>query len=541
MRCAIYARVSTVRQAEQNISIPDQIRRVRHYAEAKDMDVGAEFVELGMSARNDRRPEFQAMIDEACKTPKPFDVILVHSFSRFFRDEVHFELYRRQLENHGVAVISITQEMSDGPGGEFTRRIIALTDEMRSKEDAKHVKRGMIENARQGFWNGASAPFGYKAVAAEKRGDKIKKKLAPDPQMAEMVKLIFTLFLTGDGKSGPLGIKNIAVWLNTRGHKTPRNGAYYTSRVHAILTNETYIGTAWYNRTNTATGEKRPRSEWVKVSVPVIIAQSTFQRVQMLLHARRPSITPPRLSNSKVLLSGLARCEGCGKSMMMVTGKGGAYRYYKCSAKCLKGRCEGDVAMTIREEKLDKFIMEALTQKLLTPKRTRSIVAAIAKRREDGRSETSHGLNQLRGQLSQATRRTRNLLAALADGIAGDTALFQEALTKAETERAELISLITVQEAQVKQALKPISAEEAKTASTKLKQLITEAPADLKKRYIRAFVSDIVVGKSEIKISGSKDALAEAMSGEPLAHLAAAQGPVRSFEREWCTQQDSNL
>jgi hypothetical protein len=144
-------------------------------------------------------------------------------------------------------------------------------------------------------------------------------------------------------------------------------------------------------------------------------------------------------------------------------------------------------------------------------------------------------------QLSQATKRTRNLLAALADGIAGDTELFKEMLTKAETERTELIQLISVQEAQIKGALKPISAEEAKIASTKLKQLITQAPADLKNRYIRAFVSDIVVGKSEIKISGSKDALAEAISGEPLAHLAAASGPVRSFEREWCGREDSNF
>ncbi len=127
-----------------------------------------------------------------------------------------------------------------------------------------------------------------------------------------------------------------------------------------------------------------------------------------------------------------------------------------------------------------------------------------------------------------------NLLTALADSIAGDTELFKEMLTKAETERAELIGLIAVQEARVKAALKPISAAEAKVASTKLKQLITGAPADLKKRYIRAFVSDIVVGKSEIVISGSKDALAEAISGEPLEHLAAATGPVRSFEREWC-------
>jgi len=54
------------------------------------------------------------------------------------------------------------------------------------------------------------------------------------------------------------------------------------------------------------------------------------------------------------------------------------------------------------------------------------------------------------------------------------------------------------------EALKPISDDEANIASAKLKQMIVDAPADLKKRYIRAFVSEIVVGKSEIVITGIK-------------------------------------
>jgi DNA invertase Pin-like site-specific DNA recombinase len=44
-------------------------------------------VEPGASATDDRRPEFQRMIDAATVKPPAFDVILVHSFSRFFRDQ----------------------------------------------------------------------------------------------------------------------------------------------------------------------------------------------------------------------------------------------------------------------------------------------------------------------------------------------------------------------------------------------------------------------------------------------------------------------
>lgn len=54
-------------------------------------------------------------------------------------------------------------------------QIMALFDEHQSKENAKHVLRAMNENARQGFWNGASPPIGYRIVAAEQRGSKTKK------------------------------------------------------------------------------------------------------------------------------------------------------------------------------------------------------------------------------------------------------------------------------------------------------------------------------------------------------------------------------
>ena len=107
------------------------------------------------------------------------------------------------------------------------------------------------------------------------------------------------------------------------------------------------------------------------------------------------------------------------------------------------------------------------------------------------------------------------------------------AVNRSLNRRLELLRLIDAQEAQIRESLKSITIDQAKIASANVTRLLKEAPADLKKRYVRAFVSEIVVGKTEIVISGPKDALAEAIAGEPLTHLAAASGPVRSFVREW--------
>src|SRR3981189_1894202 len=107
-------------------------------------------------------------------------------------------------------------------------------DEYQSKENAQHVIRSMKENARQGFWNGATAPLGYKLVEAEKRGEKIKKKLDIDPVEVETVRLIYKLYLHGDGSSGALGVKEVVKWLNRNGHRTRRGECFGAATAHNI-------------------------------------------------------------------------------------------------------------------------------------------------------------------------------------------------------------------------------------------------------------------------------------------------------------------
>ena len=196
----------------------------------------ADYVEPGASATDDRRPEFQRMIDAATAKPPAFDVILVHSFSRFFRDQFQLEFYVRRLAKNGVRLVSITQELGDDPMSNMIRQITALFDEYQSKENAKHTLRAMKENARQGFWNGALPPIGYRIVeAAEQRGHRTKKTLEIDPIQAETVRLIFRLAREGNGSSGPMGVKSIAKHLNESGIRTRDGGRWGVDAVHKVL------------------------------------------------------------------------------------------------------------------------------------------------------------------------------------------------------------------------------------------------------------------------------------------------------------------
>lgn len=202
--------VSTGRQAESDLSIPDQRRQRADFCAARGWEVAAEFVDAGLSGTDDNRPQLQRLLDIATAGGAPFDAVVVHSFSRFARDHFALECHVRRLRNHGIRLVSITQDLGDDPMSVMVRQVFALFDEYQSKENAKHVLRAMQENARQGFLNGAAAPYGYTMVTAEQRGGKTKKKLAIDPVEAETVRLIFRLIREGDGTSGPMGVKAAA-------------------------------------------------------------------------------------------------------------------------------------------------------------------------------------------------------------------------------------------------------------------------------------------------------------------------------------------
>ena len=143
VRAALYLRVSTGRQADSDLSIPDQRRQAEGYCTSRGWEIVADYVEPGVSATDDRRPEFQRMIDAATTRPPAFDAIVVHSFSRFFRDQFQLEFYVRRLAKNGARLVSITQELGDDPMSNMIRQIMALFDEYQSKDNAKQTLRAM--------------------------------------------------------------------------------------------------------------------------------------------------------------------------------------------------------------------------------------------------------------------------------------------------------------------------------------------------------------------------------------------------------------
>lgn len=262
MIVALYARVSTAKQAEKELSIPDQVRQMQEWCKRQGYAVAVVYEELGASATDDRRPVFQQMIAEACASPSPFDAIIVHSLSRFYRDALEFGLYERKLSKHDVRVISVTQQTSDDPAGEMARKIFSLFDEYQSKENGKHTLRAMQENARQGYFNGSHPPFGYRAVPVDIPGRRDnKKKLHIDMVEALTVNRIFKFYLEGY-RGKVLGVAQVAALLNEQGI-TRRGNRWSKTTISELLANPVYIGEYYFNRTQAKTQKQKPQDEWV--------------------------------------------------------------------------------------------------------------------------------------------------------------------------------------------------------------------------------------------------------------------------------------
>jgi site-specific DNA recombinase len=107
-RAALDLRVSTTRQAEVDLSIPDEKAQTSAYCGRQGWRAVPEYVEPDTSVIHDSRPEFQRMIERARGDDYPIDVIVVHTYSRFLRDAFVLEMYVRNLAKHGVRLVSIT-------------------------------------------------------------------------------------------------------------------------------------------------------------------------------------------------------------------------------------------------------------------------------------------------------------------------------------------------------------------------------------------------------------------------------------------------
>ena len=533
-RVFIYARVSTPRQADNDISVPDQIDQAERWLTERGAVLVKTFIEPGKSAKKDSRSVFRKMMAEAMDGSHPAEVILIHSLSRLFRNALHYMTYKARFAPFRVKIISLTQEFGDDPASDLAMNMVAVFDEYHSAENSKHVRRTMIANAKNGHRNGHRPPIGFQIISVPQPKGKDRKILKIDPETVHIPRFIFETYVNGT-TAGPIGITRLAQLLNEKGERI-RGRPFHVSNVQFILDNSAYAGTAYFNKRDSNTGEFRPKDEWVAIPVPAIVSEETFYSAQALRASRDPRMGKTAVKTKTNLLTGQVVCgcggDGCGGGMTTATGKSGQYRYYSCRNRTSGGPgiCQG---RRIRMEKLDDIVVGAIADHVLRFERLQFLLGEWIARAGQEESARRAEIKQLKTRLSRLESESTNVIKLVRNGLySADDPQIATELVQISTQKKSIIADLRLMERQIDGDRK-ITPEVLEKFGNLLRQKLRTDPA-FRAGYVKLLVDRVEVGKETIRITGTKAVLAQAASGTAVQKVPKA-------EREWRTQEDSNL
>ena len=227
----IYARVSS-NTMEQLDSLKAQIsgltKFVSRHNNWKLVDI---HIDIASAKKDSARPAFHKMIEE-CKAGLT-DIVVVKSISRLGRDTVEVLDAINTLRESQVRIIFKQEELETlTVGSSLLISTIEACTQAENETRSDNIKWGIkqrAENGNLGFYRRKC--YGYDK---DKNGD-----LVINEEQAEVVKLIFDLYLKGESVGG------IINELEDRNIKSPTGKDTWPKRsVEAMLSNEKYIGIA---------------------------------------------------------------------------------------------------------------------------------------------------------------------------------------------------------------------------------------------------------------------------------------------------------
>ena len=536
LRAYIYARVSNDDEDGNNASGAAQRAACRAWCEKHGVEAVEEFEELNVSGRRLKRRQFDRMVAQATAADRPVHMIVVYALSRFARRLLTQVTAEHRLSEAGVRLVSLVEDIADDPNGRMMRSMIAVMNEKYANDASIFTARDRRGNAAAGYWNGGIVPLGYESRVFVSDGRKGRKKLFIREDEAAVVRLIYDL--ANVGLAGrPMGTRAIAAHLNANGY-TLRGKPFYHSNVDGILTREHYGG-SYRDRTMDAKGVKPTEAEAIVVACPQIVAPDLIARVAAIRAKAAPAVTPPRITNSPVLLSGIATCghPECGSGMVLRTGKGGAYRYYVCNRKATGGAASCP-SKAIREDALDRIVLDGLLHRVLQPERLKVLLADVLDRSDDAEKRRKDDLDRVRRERIAAETRLRRLLELVEEGLMSPRdPIFGEKLAEGRVSIAALTGTERSLNSPSGAGNRVIDDAVIERFGAMLCAQILGENADLRRSYVRMLVGNVSINDNAIVVAGSTAVLETAAIKGDMTGTTA----VRGFDRKWCRLQDSNL
>ena len=325
MRVALYARVSTQRQAQAD-GVVQQLDRLRAHALAQGWTVGEEdiFRDDGYSGARLRRPGLERLRDRAAL--RVLDRVLITAPDRLARHYVHQALLLEEIAATGCEVEFLDRPMSQDPHDQLLLRIRGAVAEYERSLISERMRRGRLRKLEAGLllpWT--KPPYGYRVDPGRPRDPAGVRR---DEGEAAVVAEMFAWYAE-EGRS----LFGLAQRLRRDNVAPPLvRGRWNVTTPRQMLTNPVYTGQVYAGRIQSAPRRVRPREDWIAVAaVPAIITGELFDRVQDKL-ARNKSFARRNNTAHPYLLRALVSCGVCGLACFGRCLPAGR-RYYCCRGK----------------------------------------------------------------------------------------------------------------------------------------------------------------------------------------------------------------
>lgn len=424
-RAVIYARFSSDQQREESISA--QVRACREYCQRKGYLVTKIYADEAKSGKNiSKREQYKKMLADAQKDL--FDVVVFHKIDRNSRNELDYYITKNQLICAGIKYEYAAQNIDTSPAGQMMEGILVAVAANYSRNLAEETKKGLKENALKAQFNGGTPPLGYKIV---------NKNYEVDPYEAEAVKLIFELYLSGNGYN------QISKMLNAKGYRTKRGRNFGKNSLHDILCNPRYCGTYIFNKTIRMPSGKRnshSRSDEIieiEDALPPIITKETFARAQARMKINQ-RISARYNAKERYLLSGKIYCGLCGSAMCgnRTVLRDKVYNYYVCSRveRVAADRCP---QKQLPRHLVEDLILASIKQIFFNPKVLPALLKKTAALSGTYTLDPQQSRNDLLQQKQNAERKLNNLYVVIEDGATDEYDLQRLKTIKSEIKAIE--------------------------------------------------------------------------------------------------------
>ncbi len=449
MRAAIYSRKSNKDdRITDNKSVERQVQRARAYTERKGWEVVEVFVDNDVSGAEFRdRPGLLRMLNALDR----FDVIVASELSRLGRDTAQNTFVLQQIVDAGVEIwfyLSDEKLRFDSAVDKIVAGVLSGAAEIEREKIAQRTRDALLLKAERGHSAGGSC-FGYDAVPVVVDGERTHVEWRVNEEEAKVIRGIFQAYaegygyapiakaLNGDPRYGAVSQK----FFSGERPLSPQTGthSWSPSAIHAMLRRTRYIGQVPYGQRKRAvkggSAKVRVRREQplsiVEVPAQRIIDDELWNHVQEKLKAQKEKYrkqnkggTPhrPETGKERYLLSGIARCGECGRSMVVV---GSPYRYYACSYHSNRGSmvCTNDHRE--RVAKMDSRVLQVIERKVLTSEAVDYVAEKAAKAVERRWRKIPRRAPGLQQELSNQRQELQNFLELIAKGKALESVLIE--------------------------------------------------------------------------------------------------------------------